>query len=116
MTITFYVLLAYLNLTKQRRKFDWKSLEHKMNVFFTIYTILWIIALGGAIFAFYVSIPLCIFLSIVTLWLIAELITDHAITIYGKNKEILQKEFMSVNKEALKEIERLSKLYEKHHK
>ena len=46
----------------------------------------------------------------------AEWLNDGAILIYGKNKEIMQKEFMSVNKESLKEAEMLSKLDKKHHK
>jgi len=116
MTITFYILLAYLNLTKQRKIFDWKTLEHKMNVFFGIVTTLWMLAIGGAIFFYFVSIPIFIFFLVISLWLIAEVITDRAILIFGKHREILQREFMSVNLESVKEAERLAKLNEKHHK
>jgi hypothetical protein len=116
MTITFYLLLTYLNLTKQRKNFDWKRLEHKMNVFFGIYSMLWLLVVGFNIFTYFTSIPLFIFFSILTLWLVAEWITDKAILVFGKNVDIMQKEFMSVNEESVKEAERLAKLDEKHHK
>jgi len=116
MTITFYILLAYLNATGQRKKFDWKTLEQKMNVFFGIYSVLWLLTVGLALFTFFVSIPIFIILTIICVWLCAELLTDSAILIYGKNKEIMQKEFMSVNEESVREAERLGKLMEKHHK
>jgi hypothetical protein len=116
MTITFYLLLTYLNLTKQRKIFDWKRLEDKLNIFFGIYSFLWLLFVGGSIFTYFVSIPIFIVFITVTFWLIAEWLTDKAILIYGKNKDIMQKEFMSVNEESVEEAERLAKLDEKHHK
>jgi len=116
MTITFYLLLTYLNLTNQRKKFDWKRLEQKMNVFFGIYSVIWLSVIAITIFTFFVSTPLFIIYFIILLWLIAEWISNKAILIYGKNKDIMQKEFMSVNEESLKEAELLAKLDKKHHK
>ena len=115
MSITFYLLLTYLNLTKQRKKFDWKRLETKMNVFFGIYSVLWLLVCLLAIFMFFVSIIVFIPLVIILVWMIMELITDRAILIYGKNKEILQKEFMSVNEESVQQAIKEGK-YNKHHK
>lgn len=116
MTITFYILLTYLNLTKQRKNFDWKKLETKMNVFFGIYSFLWLLIVASTIFFFFVSIPVFVISAIILTWLCAEWINDKAILIYGKNKEIMQKEFMSVNEESVREAVRLAKLDKKHHK
>ena len=116
MTITFYLLLTYLNLTNQRKSFDWKPLEQKMNTFFGIYTSLWLLVCGLTLFMFFVSIPIFIFFAIILCWLIAEWISNKAILIYGKNKDIMQKEFMAVNKESVDEAVKLAKLNKKHHK
>jgi hypothetical protein len=116
MTITFYLLLTYLNLTGKRKSFVKKNLEKKMNWFFGIYSFLWLLMVGSAIFFYFVSIPIFISCLVISLWLIAEQITDHAILIKGKNKIILQKEFMSVDKESLKEAETLNNLNKNHHK
>lgn len=101
MTITFYLLLAYLNLTGQRKKFDWKRLETKLNVFFGIYSFLWLLICLFVLFTFFVSIITFIPLTIILVWLILELISNDAILIYGKNLEILHKEFMNVNKDSV---------------
>ena len=116
MTITYYLLLTYLNLTKQREKFDWKRLETKMNIFFGIYSFLWLLIVALTIFIFFISTPVFIILLVILSWLIAEWITDRAILIFGKHKDIMQNEFMSVNEESVKEAERLAVLNKKHHK
>ena len=116
MTITFYLVLIYLNIFGLRKNFKQKRLESKMNVFFGIYSALWLLFIGGAIFFYFLSTTVFIIFLLLSLWLIAEQITDHAILIKGKNKIILQKEFMEVDKEFLKEAEKLSKLNKKHHK
>ena len=116
MTITFYLLLTYLNLTNQRKNFDWKRLETKMNVFFGIYSFLWLLFVGFTILTFFVSKILFVIFAVLTAWLVAEWISDKAILIYGKNKIIMQNEFMAVNKKSVIEAERLAKLDEKHHK
>lgn len=103
MTLTYFILLTYLNLTKQRKKFDWKRLEEKMNVFFGIYSFLWLLFVGLTIFSFFVSTTVFIITLTITLWMISELISDRAILIRGKHKDILQKEFMSVNQESVKQ-------------
>jgi hypothetical protein len=116
MTITFYILLLYLNLTGQRKKFSWKRLETKMNVFFGIYSTLWVLIILLVLFTYFVSTVTFIPLVIILVWLNLELITDHAILIYRQNKIIMQKEFMEVNKESLKQSELLGNLDKKHQK
>lgn len=115
MTITFYILFAYLNLTGQRKKFDWKRLETKMNVFFGIYSTLWVLVCLLVVFTFFVSIITFIPLVIILSWMILELITNNAILIYGKNKDVLQNEFMSVNQESVDHSIRGGK-FNKHNK
>lgn len=97
MTITFYILLGYLNLTKQYEKFVWKSLEHKMNVFFGIYSVLWCLIIIMTLFTFFVFKPLFVIFALLMIWLIAEFITGHAILIRNKHKEILKNEILGDN-------------------
>ena len=96
MTITFYILLGILNITKTRELFNKKRLENKLNVFLSIYTSLWGILLGISIVMYFVSLPFFILCLILLSWFIAEIFINKAVFIYGKNKEILQNEFMNV--------------------
>ena len=115
MTITFYLLLLWLNLTNRRKKFDWQRLEQKVGAFFNIYMMLWLAVTALTIFFYFVSIPVFIIFATVFVWFLLELFVKKTILVYGKNKEILQKEFMSVNKasvdQAIKEAKK-----NKHHK
>ena len=115
MTITFYILLTFLNWTGLRRKFDWKRMETKMNWFFGIYTSLLMLVFGLTIFMYSISTFTFVLLLVVSLWLIAEWVTDKAILIYGANKIILHKEFMGVNKESVEDAVK-NTIKDKHHK
>ena len=87
-----------------------------MSVFFGMYSFLWLLVTGLSIFLFFISIPAFIPLIIIFVWMCAEWLNDNAILIYGKHKDIMQNEFMSVNKESVKEAELLGNLDKKHHK
>jgi len=96
MTITFYFLLFFLKITKTKEYFIKKRAEIKLNIYFTIYTSIWLITIGFILAMYYISIVGLILSILILIWLITEVITNKTILIYGKNKEILQKQFMDV--------------------